>query len=46
MRNLNREQGVTFLFSSHDPLVIARARRVVQLKDGRLQSDTRTGAAP
>lgn len=40
MRQLNRDNGVTFIFSSHDPLVISRARRVVQLKDGRLHSDS------
>lgn len=39
MKRLNREQGVTFIFSSHDPLVISHARRVVSLRDGRLESD-------
>ncbi len=39
MRRLNREQGATFVFSSHDPLVISRAQRVVTLRDGRLESD-------
>lgn len=34
MSRLNREQGITFVFSSHDPLVIQRARRVVSLRDG------------
>lgn len=36
---LNRERGMTFVFSSHDPSVIARAGRVITLHDGRLQSD-------
>lgn len=36
MRRLNREQGTTFLFSSHDPQVIEHADRVVRLKDGRI----------
>ena len=36
MLELNRELGITFLFSSHDPVVIERARRVVRLKDGRV----------
>jgi putative ABC transport system ATP-binding protein len=40
MRRLNREQKTTFVFSSHDPMVIAYARRVVRLRDGRLESDT------
>jgi len=41
MRQLNREKGTTFVFSSHDPMVIAHARRVVRLRDGRLESDER-----
>ncbi len=40
MRRLNEEKGTTFLFSSHDPQVIALARRVIRLKDGRLESDS------
>lgn len=39
MKRLNQEQAATFIFSSHDPLVISHARRVVQLRDGRLESD-------
>jgi putative ABC transport system ATP-binding protein len=38
MERMNREQGVTFLFSSHDPRVLERARRVVRLVDGRVES--------
>ncbi|MBP7635062.1 ABC transporter ATP-binding protein [Candidatus Ozemobacteraceae bacterium] len=41
MKRLNEEQGVTFLFSSHDPRVIDTARRVVRLRDGRIESDER-----
>jgi len=43
MQRLNRERGVTFLFSTHDPRVMARARRVVRLVDGRIASDERRG---
>ncbi len=39
MRNLNETHGITFVFSSHDPMVIERARRVVRLRDGRIVSD-------
>src|SRR6185295_11891004 len=39
MRALNEESGVAFLFATHDPRVVARARRVVSLHDGRVQSD-------
>ena len=41
MRELNTRHGVTFLFSSHDDRVIARARRVVRLADGQLAGDSR-----
>lgn len=34
MEQLNREKGITFLFSTHDPLVMERARRLIRLKDG------------
>jgi putative ABC transport system ATP-binding protein len=40
MRRLNTERGTTFLFSSHDGRVIAQARRVIRLEDGRLHDDT------
>ena len=36
MLELNQELGTTFLFSSHDPVVLERARRVVRLLDGRV----------
>lgn len=39
MRRLNEEKGVTFLFSTHDPMVIERARRVIRLRDGRVRAD-------
>ncbi len=41
METLNRDRGVTFLFSTHDPLVMERARRVVRLVDGRVAGDER-----
>jgi len=39
MRRLNKEEGVTFLFSSHDPKVIDRAERLIRLEDGRVVAD-------
>ena len=39
MEQLNRERGVTFLFSTHDPRVMERARRIVRIVDGRVASD-------
>jgi putative ABC transport system ATP-binding protein len=40
MRELNESEQTTFLFSTHDPDVMERARRIVRLVDGRLASDT------
>ncbi|MEW5851774.1 MAG: ABC transporter ATP-binding protein [Myxococcota bacterium] len=34
MEELNRERKVTFVFSTHDPRVMERARRIVHMKDG------------
>lgn len=39
MLKLNREENITFIFSTHDARVIRRARRVVTLEDGRIISD-------
>ncbi len=39
MEKLNEEQGVTFIFSSHDPQVMERAHRLVRLVDGQVASD-------
>jgi putative ABC transport system ATP-binding protein len=36
MLELNDELNTTFLFSTHDPIVIERARRVIRLLDGRV----------
>lgn len=41
MQSLNQTLGITFLFSTHDQHVIDRARRVIQLQDGRVVSDER-----
>ncbi len=39
MRDLGERHGMTFLFSTHDPRVVAHAVRVVTLVDGRVASD-------
>jgi putative ABC transport system ATP-binding protein len=39
MRRLCDASGVAFLFATHDPRVVDRARRVVALHDGRIESD-------
>jgi putative ABC transport system ATP-binding protein len=41
MQQLNQKEGTTFIFSTHDPRVITRARRVIVFEDGRLTSDKR-----
>lgn len=40
MARLNKEENITFVFSTHDQRVIDRARRVVTLEDGKIVSDT------
>ena len=39
MQRLNRERGATFIFSTHDPKVMERARRVIRIVDGRVERD-------
>lgn len=39
MRHLNENTGMTFLFSTHDQMVMERAKRLVILKDGMVASD-------
>jgi len=39
MERLNAQHGVTFLFSTHDPRVMERARRIVTLHDGTVTGD-------
>jgi putative ABC transport system ATP-binding protein len=39
MRDINASRRVAFLFATHDPLVVSRARRVVTLHDGAIESD-------
>jgi len=41
MRDLNEKSGMTFLFSTHDQKIMERARRLVTLEDGIIQSDER-----
>ena len=39
MSQLNKNENITFIFSTHDQRVIDRARRVVTLEDGKIVSD-------
>ena len=44
MRHLNEDKGVTFVFSTHDAMVVERARRVIRLRDGEIEADERKPA--
>ena len=39
MRKLNTDTGMTYLFSTHDPLVMETAKRLITLRDGLVESD-------
>jgi putative ABC transport system ATP-binding protein len=39
MRQMNRERSVTFIFSTHDNMVMDYARRIVLIHDGRMVED-------
>ncbi len=39
MYKLNRSSGITFIFSTHDEMVMERAKRLITLKDGRIVDD-------
>lgn len=36
MEQLNKQEGVTFVFSTHDPRIMAKAKRIIRLEDGRI----------
>jgi putative ABC transport system ATP-binding protein len=39
MRDLNNKTRMTFIFSTHDSMVMERARRIIKLKDGIIEED-------
>ncbi len=41
MKELNEQQNMTFVFSTHDPKIMERARRIIRLVDGRIVDDER-----
>lgn len=43
MKELNEKEEVTIIFSSHDPMVIAKAKRSIVLKDGRIVENRLNG---
>ena len=42
MAKLNKEEQVTFIFSTHDARVVKKARRVITIEDGMVVSDVKT----
>jgi putative ABC transport system ATP-binding protein len=44
MKAMNQQKGVTFIFSTHDRMVMDYARRLVQIRDGRVADDRKTGS--
>jgi len=40
MKRLNEEKGVTFVFSTHDPVITELARRIIKLRDGTIEKET------
>jgi putative ABC transport system ATP-binding protein len=43
MLALNKSEGTTFIFSTHDQMVMDYARRIVRLRDGQVESDEAKG---
>jgi putative ABC transport system ATP-binding protein len=41
MEKMNKEEQVTFIFSTHDVRVMKKARRVITIEDGKVLSDER-----
>ncbi|MBI2845898.1 MAG: ABC transporter ATP-binding protein [Chloroflexi bacterium] len=41
LERLNREQGITVVFVTHDPYIASRTRRIIRLQDGLILSDER-----
>lgn len=39
MDSLNKEEHITFIFSTHDSRVVKKARRVVNIEDGKVKTD-------
>jgi putative ABC transport system ATP-binding protein len=43
MREMNEKKGITFVFSTHDVMVMERARRLVHVRDGVVDNDELRG---
>jgi len=45
MEDMNKKLGTTFIFSTHDPQVMQHARRLIHIRDGKIESDERVNSA-
>ncbi len=43
MATMNKEEEMTFIFSTHDQRVMDKARRIITLEDGKVVGDAKTG---
>lgn len=41
MKELNEKENMTFVFSTHDPMIMDRAKRIIRLVDGKIVDDER-----
>lgn len=39
LKELNRDEKITFVYASHDPVMVERAGRVIRLQDGRIVNE-------
>ncbi len=39
MEKMNEQENVTFIFSTHDPRIMAKAKRIITLEDGKIIND-------
>jgi ABC-type lipoprotein export system ATPase subunit len=39
LKEINRSEGVTVVFVTHDPIVSSKSKRIITLKDGKITSD-------
>jgi len=46
LRTLNREEGVTFIMVTHNPMVASKAARTILMEDGRVVDEGRTASVP
>lgn len=42
MEHLNKEENITFIFSTHDARVVKKARRVITIEDGKIIDDKKS----